>query len=204
MRSLQSIGQNLGLIKGDGWSGCSKQEETAWHVTIHLSSDVLPNETLFKTSCAGVKPVEMCPNVMGERRVLFSKNPSMCSHVLLCTRDKVFIFQNHAYLCGWAYPWCFTLTNRPIGPNMQLSTGRSSEFYWSGLKTRISRRGCAYMRDSFSISIFVKDYMSSPKFLNSHSLQKNLFLWWRRFMSWILAAQDCTYGYISSLWLSGD
>lgn len=76
----------------------------------------------------------------------------------------------HAYSCEWAYPCWFTLTNSPVGQNMQLSTGRSSEFYWSGLKTRISRRGCAYMRDSFSISTFVKDYVSSPKFLNSHSL----------------------------------
>lgn len=145
------------------------KRQTAWHVTTHFSSDVLPNETLFKTSCVEVKPVEGCPNVMEESGVLFSEYPSMCSCFTHMRQGFIF-FQSHAYSCEWAYPCWFTLTNSPVGQNMQLSTGRSSEFYWSGLKTRISRRGCAYMRDSFSMSTFVKDYVSSPKFLSSHSL----------------------------------
>lgn len=142
------------------------KRQTAWHVTTHFSSDVLPNETLFKTSCVEVKPVEGCPNVMEESGVLFRES----KHVQLLYPQGFIFFQSHAYSCEWAYPCWFTLTNSPVGQNMQLSTGRSSEFYWSGLKTRISRRGCAYMRDSFSMSTFVKDYVSSPKFLNSHSL----------------------------------
>lgn len=180
------------------------KRQTPWHVTIHLSSVVLPNETLFKTSCIGVRPMEVCPTVMGENRALFSGNPSICKHVLLYPHETRFHLSKSCLLMWMRIPLWFTLTNSPIGPNMQLGTGRSSWFYWSGLKTRTSGRGCAYMRDSFSISIFVKDYMSSPKFLNSHSLKKNLFLWCSRLMSWILAAQDCTCGYILSLWLSGD
>lgn len=135
-----------------------RQISNSWHATTHfLSPDVFPNGTLFKISCIGLTTVEMCLNTMGESGVLFSENSSMSS-----CRSRVrqgFSFQSHAYLNEWAHRCWLIPTNRFTGPNTQLGTGRSIELYWNELKTRISRRGCACMRDSFPISISVKDYM---------------------------------------------
>lgn len=98
------------------------KRQTAWHVTIHLSSGVLPNETLLKTSCIEVRPVEVCPNVMGESRFLFSENPSICKHVLLYPHKTRFYLSKSCLFMQMNISLWFTLTKSPTGPNMQLST----------------------------------------------------------------------------------